>query len=183
MLLSISISCKYSTSLLREKLSVSLNMVAKLGLLKYFRRDVVYFRHSTSICFTVSCTLHLSQMGGSAPLTIRYEWVRLVCPILNLVRAVSILRLLLLEELQYPISGFTSFSLLLWYSADDHFLCHSSLAAAFTIPVISVCGIALIRLSISTLLEADLALVSALSFPAILQWPGTQQRFMCETDM
>ena len=59
------VSFKQSTSLSIEKSLLSASISDRVGLRKYLLRILTYFLHSSSRCFTVIVTLHLSHSGGS----------------------------------------------------------------------------------------------------------------------
>ena len=58
-------SFKESTSLSIEKSFLSASISDRVGLRRYLLRIVTHFLHSSSRCFTVIVTLHLSHSGGS----------------------------------------------------------------------------------------------------------------------
>ena len=58
-------SFKYSTSLSIEKSLLSASISDRVGLRKYLLHIATYILHSSSRCFTVMVTLHLSHSDGS----------------------------------------------------------------------------------------------------------------------
>ena len=161
-----------------EKLSCFGSISGKVGwLLKCLIRAAVSLRHSMRRCFTVTGVLHLSHSGGSDWPCIRYECVMLVWPNLRRDSTFSTLLFLFSEDFYFLMSFFISLSFLPSWFNEFQYRCQCSNTASLTTRFMLECNIALGG-SWSSCIAASFAAESALSFPAMPMWLGTQQKSM-----